>query len=244
MQILFLDESGDHSLSKIDSSYPVFVLGGVIVDRDYAETTLTNELTDLKLAHFGRSDIVLHTADIARNRNGFESLVDSRKRERFYADLNSLMRRWNYKVVACAIRKEAHLLRYGIAALDPYMLSLDLLVERFCLEIGSGNAGGLIVAEKRDATLDRQLELGWLNLKIQGTRYLQATDIDRRITGLNLRAKSDNLAGLQLADLVVSPIGRHVLGKPDREDWRIVERKFRRSRQGLVDGYGLVVLPR
>lgn len=81
-------------------------------------------------------------------------------------------------------------------------------------------------------------------MKIQGTRYLQATDIDRRITGLNLRAKSDNLAGLQLADLVVSPIGRHVLGKPDREDWRVVERKFRRSRQGLVDGYGLVVLPR
>lgn len=31
------------------------------------------------------------------------------------------------------------------------------------------------------------------------------------------------LAGLELADLVVTPIGRNVLGKPDREDYAIVE---------------------
>lgn len=40
------------------------------------------------------------------------------------------------QVVACAVRKDEHLARYGIAALDPYMLSLDILVERFCFEIG------------------------------------------------------------------------------------------------------------
>jgi hypothetical protein len=51
-------------------------------------------------------------------------------------------------------------------------------------------------------------------------------------------------AGLQLADLVVSPIGRHLLGKPDNDDWRIVNSKLRRSRAGKVEGYGLVVLPK
>ena len=30
MKVLFLDESGDHNLSVIDPSYPIFVLGGVI----------------------------------------------------------------------------------------------------------------------------------------------------------------------------------------------------------------------
>lgn len=34
----------------------------------------------------------------------------------------------------------------------------------------------MIVAEKRDPTLDRELDLAWLNLKIQGTRFLQASD--------------------------------------------------------------------
>jgi hypothetical protein len=124
------------------------------------------------------------------------------------------------------------------------MLSLDVLVERFCFDIGNARGGGVIIAEKRDPSLDRELELAWLNLKIRGTRYIRARDIDDRIVGLNLRAKGDNIAGLQLADLVVSPIGRHVLGKADKEDWSIVEAKFRRSPDGRIEGYGLVVLPK
>jgi len=231
VKVLFLDESGDHNLSVIDPQYPLFVLGGAIVDQDYSEGALQDE------------HIVLHTADIARNRNGFEGLKDASFRNRFYDALNALMRRLQCSVVACAIRKDEHLTRYGVAALDPYMLSLDVLVERFCFDIGDVSGGGVIVAEKRDPTLDRELELAWLNLKIQGTRYLQAKSIADRVIGLNLRAKADNIAGLQLADLVVSPIGRHVLGKPEKEDWAIVQEKFRRSAGGRIEGYGLVVLP-
>lgn len=37
MKVLFLDESGDHNLAVIDPSYPLFVLGGVIVEQRYAE---------------------------------------------------------------------------------------------------------------------------------------------------------------------------------------------------------------
>ena len=244
MKVLFLDESGDHNLSVIDPQYPMFVLGGVIMDMDYAKRELTDALDAFKREMFGRTDIILHTADITRNRNGFEPLKEREFRARFYERLNVLMQRLEYSVVACAIRKNNHLSRYGVAALDPYLLSLDILVERFCFDVGRNSGGGLIVAEKRDPTLDRELDLAWLNLKIQGTRYLQATDIEDRIMALNLRAKKDNIAGLQLADLVVSPIGRHVLGKPDKEDWRIVERKFRRNRHGKVEGYGLVVLPK
>lgn len=243
MKVLFLDESGDHNLSVVDPQYPLFVLGGVILDQGYAEAELTGELNAFKQALFGQTDIVLHTADITRNKNGFENLKDAAFRNRFYAALNALMRRIRYSVVACAVRKDEHLSRYGVAALDPYMLSLDVLVERFCFDIGKVSGGGVIVAERRDPTLDRELELAWLNLKIQGTRYLQAKHIEDRIFGLNLRAKGDNIAGLQLADLVVSPIGRHVLGKPDKEDWKIVQEKFRRSPAGKIEGYGLVVLP-
>lgn len=244
MKILFLDESGDHNLSVIDPQYPVFVLGGIILDKDYAEGPLTEALNDFKHELFGTTSIVLHTADIVRNRNGFEALKDTAFRNHFYARLNKLMRDQKYSVVACAIRKDEHLSRYGVAALDPYLLSLDILVERLCFDIGKVSGGGLIVAEKRDPTLNRELELAWLNLKIQGTRYLRASDIEDRVLALNLRAKGDNIAGLQLADLVVSPIGRHLLGKADKEDWWIVQQKFRRNRQGKMEGFGLVVLPK
>lgn len=243
MKALFLDESGDHNLAVIDPQYPLFVLGGVIVDKDYAEGALTERLDRFRRDFFGRTDIVLHTADIARNRNGFERLKEREFREHFMRELNAMMAELQYTVVACAIRKDAHLARYGVAALDPYMLSLDVLVERFCFEIGHVGSG-VIVAEKRDPTLDRELDIAWLNLKVQGTRYVKARDIESRVVGLNLRAKTENIAGLQLADLVVSPIGRHVLGKPEREDFRVVREKLRRNSHGEYRGFGLVVLPK
>ena len=244
MKILFLDESGDHNLAVIDPQYPLFVLGGIIVDKDYAEGAMTEAVRDFKRRLFGRDDIILHTADITRNRNGFEAMKNTAFRERFYAELNELMRSLDYQVVACAIRKDEHIARYGVAALDPYLLSLDLLVERFAFDVGNVSGGGVIVAERRDPTLDHELELAWLNLKIQGTRYQQAKDIEKRILAMNLRAKTENIVGLQLADLVVTPIGRHVLGKPSKEDFDIVRSKLRRSRTGVVEGYGLVVLPK
>jgi hypothetical protein len=154
------------------------------------------------------------------------------------------MRTLDYKVIACAIRKEAHLAAYGVAALDPYMLSLDILVERFCFEIGNVEGGGMIIAEKRNPTLDHELDLAWINLKVQGTRYLQATDIEKRIVGLTTRPKRDCIAGLEVADLVATPIGRYVLGKAIKEDFRVVESKFRPNRNGGFEGTGLVVLPK
>ena len=244
MKILFLDESGDHNLSVIDPKYPMFVLGGIIVDQAYAEGEMEREIRELKRELFGCEDIILHTADITRNRLGFERMIEPEFRERFYQKLNALMRRLQYQVVACVIRKEDHLRAYGLAALDPYLMSLDVLAERFCMEIGDVAGGGIIVAERRGTTLDHQLELAWLNLKVQGTRFLQAKAIEKRILGLNLRNKTDNLAALQLADLVVTPIGRYVMGKTVKEDFEIVKSKLRRNRLGEYEGYGLVVLPR
>ena len=185
MKVLFLDESGDHNLSVIDPSYPLFVLGGVIVEQSFAEGALEDAVREFKRRLFGREDLILHTADITRNRNGFEQLKEPVFRQRFYAELNALLGRLPFQVVACVIRKDDHLRRYGVAALDPYMLSLDVLVERFCMEVGNRSGGGVIVAERRDPTLDRELDIAWLNLKVQGTRYLKARDIENRIVGLN-----------------------------------------------------------
>ena len=245
MKVLFLDESGDHNLKVIDPSYPIFVLGGVIVDKDYADGSLTEAFDDFKRRMFGRTDIVLHTADIARNRNGFEELQNAEFRARFYRELNSLMQKLSYFVVACAIYKHQYFARYGADAIDPYRLGLRVMVELLCdaVTIDIEADGAIIIAEMRGEFLDKDVQATWEILKTRGSLYASADVIRETIQRLELRDKKENIPGLQLADLVVTPIGRHLLGKTDKDDWEIVERKLQRSPDGFLENYGLVTFP-
>jgi hypothetical protein len=141
-------------------TYPLFVLGGIIVDKNYAEGELKEKIDDFKLKIFGTKNIILHTADIVRNKNGFEKLIEKQFRDFFYKELNKLINELKFKAVACVIKKNDHLSRYGLAALDPYFLSLDILVEVFYREINKLSESGFIIAERRNPTLDHELDLG------------------------------------------------------------------------------------
>jgi len=57
--------------------------------------------------------------------------------------------------------------------------------------------------------------------------------------------KKRNLSGLQLADLVFHPIGRHLL-KPEQKNraYEVMEKKFHRSTDGKLRGYGLKIFPK
>jgi hypothetical protein len=94
--ILFLDESGSHNLTVIDPHYPVFVLGGVLIERQYAESVVEGKVRAFKRDVFGDENLILHTADMTRNRNGFERMQDASFRERCYERLNQLMRELDY----------------------------------------------------------------------------------------------------------------------------------------------------
>lgn len=242
--MLYLDESGDHNLVKIDPGYPVFVLGGVIIDRAYVRNVVAPRMRQLKEHFFGDESVILHTAEIIRQQNAFAIFKDdSGLRNEFYSELNAMMRDLQYTVIACVIRKPEHLARYDDNAVDPYMYSLEVLVEQFCFEIGDVPDGGFIYAEKRGDDLDEQLDKAWNKLQRTGCDYVDSNTMNERIIDLTLRHKSLNIVGLQLADLVVSPIGRQVIGKVPQVDWNIVETKFRRSPDGNYNGYGLKILP-
>jgi len=92
--------------------------------------------------------------------------------------------------------------------------------------------------------LDHQLELAWLNLKVSGTRHLQAVDTNHRADTLSLKTKEDNLAGLEIADAIVTPIARSILDRQCRIDVELIKSKMHRGRSGEIDDHGLVVLPK
>jgi len=57
-------------------------------------------------------------------------------------------------------------------------------------------------------------------------------------------SKAANVPGLQIADLVARPIGRHALDprQPNRA-FEIIEKKLDRNPSGRVNGWGLKVFP-
>jgi len=66
MKIMFLDESGDHSLDKIDSQYPVFCLAGVIVDEDEYENSISPNLDHIKLKYWKTTNTIFHSRSIRK----------------------------------------------------------------------------------------------------------------------------------------------------------------------------------
>lgn len=112
-----MDESGDHSLKSVDSSFPVFVLVGLLIeDSEYAR--ICNEINAFKTKYFKTTEVILHNRDIRKCNGPFKILFDLNVKQKFYNDLETILSTANYKIVASAINKEKHIERYGKLADD------------------------------------------------------------------------------------------------------------------------------
>lgn len=141
MKIMFIDESGHHNLDPktIDPKYPIFVLCGCIFEAEsYKETV--KKLNQLKRDFFQTDQIIFHTLEMTRpskyKDDRFAKLIDTGFRKKFYKALNTFLEEIQFVLVSCIIiKKSAHLEKYGTEALDPYLLSFNLLVDEFILEL-------------------------------------------------------------------------------------------------------------
>ncbi len=244
MKILLLDESGDHDLINIDLNYPLFVLAGCVIDEAKHNNTLTKQMSDFKKDVFNNVSIILHYVDYTRNKNGFEKMSEKSFRENFYGGLNKIIKDTDFKLIACIVDKVKHKNRYGMLAIDPYILGLEIIIERFVFMLEESGEKGVIIAESRGDQLDNELQLAYLNTKIKGTRYLKPIQINNNIENFMIKKKSENIAGLQLTDSLVTSIGRKYLNKKNYYvNYDVIKSKFRKIICGKYKGYGLVILP-
>ena len=156
MKVMFLDESGDHSLEKIDDTYPVFVLAGCIFDFAYYTTKVEPEVQALKQKHFSKDTIILRSYDIRKQKNDFASLVDKRKREAFYNDLNALLSRLEFTIIGAAINKTAFKKQY-VDPDNPYHLCFRFILERSIMYLGRQKEQMMLRIESRETHNDRKL---------------------------------------------------------------------------------------
>lgn len=239
--IVYVDESGDHGLASLDPNYPVFVLAFCLFEKAAYAQRVTTQVTDLKFAHFGHDQVVLHERDIRKKQPPFQFLFDTARRETFMEDLSELVREAPFTLIASAIDKKRLTRQYADPD-NPYHLALAFGLERLYMHLRNRKScadGTLhIVFEERGKKEDHTLEL----------EFRRVLDHNRLETHLPFdivfSSKASNAAGLQLADLVARPIGRHLL-KPDQPNraYEVIREKFRRSPEGTVEGWGLKVFP-
>jgi len=202
--VVYVDESGDHSLERIDPDYPVFVLAlCVFHKRHYAEKIIP-AVEKLKFNYFGHDSVVLHEHEIRKQKGEFAFLSHKPTRLEFIARLSSIMEASNFILMACVVDK-TRLSRNEGTGSNPYHIALDICLEilrEFLMEKDQAHLQTHVVVECRGKKEDAELELEFRRIcdgENPGNRQLPFNII--------FADKKTNLTGLQLADLVARPLG-------------------------------------
>ncbi|MEN8940895.1 DUF3800 domain-containing protein [Acinetobacter baumannii] len=87
--IVYVDESGDHTLNGYNAKYPVFVLAFCIFHKRYYTETVIHKLEQLKFKHFGHDIIVMHERDILKGTGDFRNYSSKEQKESLLNDLNA-----------------------------------------------------------------------------------------------------------------------------------------------------------
>jgi len=239
--LVFVDESGDHGLARVDPSYPMFVLAFCFFAKaDYVDQVCP-ALQRLKFRFWGHDEQVLHEHEIRKPNKNYGFLFDPAKRTEFLDAVSALVDEAAFQLVAAVIRKIEFAKQYALPA-NPYDLALELGLERMFLELNSrGQAAKVthVIVEQRGEKEDCQLELAFRRICAGANALTQKLPFE-----LVMIPKASNSTGLQMADLVARSIGIKVLRptQPNRA-YDIVAKKFRHSPSGEIKGCGLKVFP-
>ena len=244
--VVYVDESGDHSLASINPEFPVFVLAlCVIHKRHYAEKIIP-AVEKLKFNYFGHDSVVLHEHDIRKQKGDFAFLSHLPTRIEFVRQLSTIMDVSNFILIACVVDK-ARMSKSEGASTNPYHIALDICLESlrgFLVEKKQDHLQTHVVVECRGKKEDRELELEFRRICDGNNPGFRQLPFD-----VVFADKKTNLAGLQLADLVARPVGlNYIRPAQANQAFDMLKRKFYcdGGRAHVGSGYenvGLMIYP-
>lgn len=217
MKYFFVDESGDHNLlpEKVDPSFPLFVLTGIIIEKQ-EHKKIFKLMAKLKKKIFNNEKVILHSLELTRTSKAkqkeFRILANKDIRANFYSELNELLKGCNFSITLFVINKPWYAKQFPIAPPDPYFLSFSSILDYFEQQLGK-NEKGEIYAEQRNKILDKQFLLAWES-SIAKIGLVTKVQLDsHKLSKPNIVKKSNDLTGLEIADLISYRLSRHIMGK-------------------------------
>jgi hypothetical protein len=256
---MYVDEVGNSDLNaSADPNHRYLSLTGVIFDLDYVSSVVFPAVEGLKRRYFAShpdDPVILHRKELVNKKPPFSALNDPAIEQTFNRDLLTLLSELDYTVITVVIDKLEHQRRYTTWRFDPYHYCLTVIVERYVLWLVARGGQGDVLAESRGGKEDRRLKDSFENVYEKGSEFIKPEQFAARLTSrqLKVKNKSNNVAGLQIADLLAHPSYRATLARHERqalpanfggEVAGILEAtKYHRSIRGQIDGYGRKWLP-
>lgn len=216
---IYIDEVGNPDLESSDNPNHRFLsLTGIILELGYVKVVLHPQMEAIKAKHFNYhpdEPIVFHRKEIVNARSPFHNLKDPNIRSKFNYELLRLLQSWEYVVISVCLDKKKHKETYTTWRYDPYHYCLEMLLERYVLFLDRISSRGDTMAESRGGKEDRRLKDSFHRLWEQGTHFLSAERIQATLTSsqLKIKPKANNIAGLQLADLIAHPSRNEILNE-------------------------------
>ena len=222
--MVYVDESGDHSLASIDPDYPVFVLALCVFHKRHYSEKIIPAVEKLKFNYFGHVSVVLHENEIRKQKGDFAFLSHRPTRTAFMERVSSIMEASNFILIACVVDK-ARVGRSEGAVSNPYHIALGICLEAlrsFLVEKKQDELQTHVVVDCRGKKEDSELELEFRRIcdgNNPGNRHLPFDIV--------FADKKTNLTGLQLADLVARPVGLSCIRPAQvNQAFELLKRKF------------------
>lgn len=244
--IVYVDESGDSNLKpdNIDLGYPVFVLALCIFHKRYYADSLVPAVQSLKFNHFGHDMVVFHEKDIRKKTAPFTFPTKEQEKE-FMLDLHKLIQESKFVLISGAILKDRMPARHQYNS--AYNIALGLCLERlyrFMIEKRQEKLKTFIVFEARGNNEDKNLELEFRRICDGDNVFKIPLPFE-----ILIKSKQTNSTGLQFADLVARPIGRHLIDGDEKENRAfntLINKLFCQDKRRLGEeylGHGLATFP-
>jgi hypothetical protein len=256
---LYIDEVGNSDLGSSQNPNQRYLsLTGVIVELGYVDDSMFPEMESVKRKFFNShpdDPIVFHRKELVNRESPFSALRTQKVEKAFNAEILGCLQKWKYTVITAVVDKHQLIEQYQVWRYDPYHYCLKILVERYVRWLQRYNTEGDVMAESRGGREDIRLKKSFENVYAEGSDWVTPELIQLHLTSsqLKVKPKANNIAGLQLADLIAHPSYKVALARRNREALPdnfggqigqiLLDSKYYRSPSGRIDGWGIKWLP-
>lgn len=221
---LYLDES--ETENKNGEKY--FCIGGIIVKNSYHDNFLVEKLNNAKRKIWNNDDNyinnIIHELEINEaNKKHFSKINKYNKMfcikenyNRAYKEMSFLISDKNIYTIGVSLCVNMIDSYYNSETYNnKFTICMQLIIENFCHFLIEHNAKGSICYEELQTKQNGSIKKKYNQIYCSGTMFYPHKIIQKYITGLEFKNKSDNIAGLQIADFIPNDLARcHANMKP------------------------------